>query len=167
MAVTLDVELSPRKLDLIGVKGIIEILAEAGKVTRRGPRVGQPLSMSAVYQLTVRNSTFPKPWIARADRPLWRRADVLDWVPTWNQKDGPDGGSRRADLLVTVIDEEPDRIWTMRDLRIRVQKNKLFAESNDLRRSVFRTVDTVIRQGRIERAGRGRYRSLRAAEAQN
>ena len=69
--------------------------------------------------------------------------------------------------MVAVIDEEPDRIWTMRDLRIRVQKNKLFAESNDLRRSVFRTVDTVIRQGRIERIGRGRYRSLRAAEQQN
>ena len=83
---TLDAELSPRKMDLVGVAGVIEILTKYGVVNRK---THKPLSMGWVSKLTQDDPTFPKPWIQESARRLWRRQDVEAWVPTYDQKDGP------------------------------------------------------------------------------
>ena len=158
MGATLDAELSPRKLDLVGVKGIVEILTRAGKVNRK---TGEPLTLSSVSLLTQRDPTFPKPWIEESARRYWRRADVEKWVPTWDQRDGPK--TTRTELILKIIDGQPDRVWTTRELWAEVQKNRVFVEPRrPLRplRALGHILTRTVQAGRIRRVGPGRYRSL-------
>ncbi|PZR71772.1 MAG: hypothetical protein DLM66_00090 [Candidatus Dormiibacter spiritus] len=92
---TIPDEVSPRRLDLVGYEEIREILAEMGKVNRDG----EPLSYKRVTVITKggTNPPFPKPHVVFNDglrpRRAWRRADVIAWAPTWDQRPGNPGSS--------------------------------------------------------------------------
>lgn len=88
-AVTLDFEVSPRRLDLVGVSDLPEVFASVGKVNQRGDRKGMPLSIPRLSNLSRTDPTFPKPWVQKSLRRFWRRADVIAWAKAWDQKDGP------------------------------------------------------------------------------
>lgn len=154
MTATLYAELSPRKLDLVGVGEVLEILTKHGI---RNRKYGTPLGLSWVSRLTLDDPTFPKPWIEKSARRYWRRADVEQWVPTYIQKDG--ARPKKADLLVAVIDSQPDRVWTLRELMVEVHKSKILAgiNSHDLQGLASR----MVQRGRIRRLQRGIYQSLR------
>src|SRR6266567_91898 len=85
-AVTLEPEVSPRKLDLVGVTDLPEVFASVGKVNRE---TGEPLSVPRLSNLSKNDPKFPKPWIEKPLRRYWRRAAVLDYARGWDQKDGP------------------------------------------------------------------------------
>lgn len=85
-AVTLDAEVSPRKLDLVGVSDLPGVFASVGKVNKE---TGDPLSIPRLANLTKNDPSFPRPYIQKSLRRFWKRADVIEWARAWDQKEGP------------------------------------------------------------------------------
>jgi len=81
---TIPDEVSPRKLDLVGVRGIVKVFTEEGKVNRQ---TGAPLTEQRVMEI-VKRPGFPRP-IPVGSRRAWRTAEVREWARKWEQKDGP------------------------------------------------------------------------------
>ncbi len=155
MAVTLDAIVSPRKLDLVGVVGVMEILEKHGK---KNPRTGKPYTIAGVSKITFNNPTFPKPWITGSARRLWRRADVERWAPTYERHDGPP--PNRAKVLLTLIDSQPEREWGLRELAAEASQEKVFAVADKLD-VVTELVARMAQKGQVKRVKRGVYRSTR------
>src|SRR5207253_2367384 len=82
---TIPDEVSPRKLNLVGIRGIVKVFTEEGKVNRK---TGEPLTEQRVMEI-VKHSKFPKVWTYVGTRRAWREADVREFAKNWDQKDGP------------------------------------------------------------------------------
>lgn len=85
-AVTLGLEVSPRKIDLVRVSDLPEVFASVGKVNRK---TGEPLTVPRLSNLSKDDPDFPKPYLPPPHERAWRRTEVLEYAKNWDQKDGP------------------------------------------------------------------------------
>jgi hypothetical protein len=71
----------------------------------------------------------------------------------------------RADALLRLLAEDPDRTWKLSDLRVELVARGWLEDTREASASLQVTASKLTRAGRIERPGAGRYRAAEPGEA--
>lgn len=71
----------------------------------------------------------------------------------------------RADALLRLLAEDPDRTWKLSDLRVELVARGWLEDTREASASLQVTASKLTRAGRITRPGAGRYRAAEPGEA--
>jgi hypothetical protein len=71
----------------------------------------------------------------------------------------------RADALLRLLAEDPDRTWKLSDLRVELVARGWLEDTREASASLQVTASKLTRAGRIARPGAGRYRAAEPGEA--
>jgi hypothetical protein len=87
--------------------------------------------------------------------------------PTQSPPASPADGARptRADALLRLLGEDPDRTWKLSELRDELIARGWLEDTREASASLQVTASKLTRAGRIERPEAGHYRAGEAAEA--